>query len=417
MTTTDIVQIGTILAMLVISAYFSASETAFLSVNRIRIKNMAALGDERAALVLRLADNYDEVISTILIGNNIVNIVAASMGTLVFVRWLGNAGVTVSTAALTVLVLIFGEISPKTLAKDHADAFCFFSAPILRFLMAVLKPLNWIFRQWRRLLDVLFKPEEDAGMTGEELITLVEEAENDGGIEHHESELIRAAIEFDDLDVSDVLTPRVDITAVDAEDSLEEVGKVFRSQVHTRLPVYRDTVDSIIGMVHERDFFRMRDDAGITLEKLIRPVVYASANMKISMLLRQFRKTGIHLAVVVDEFGGTEGIVTMEDILENLVGDIWDDGEELEKEFRRQEDGSYVIDCSADLEDMFELFDMEREYDATTVSGWVMQEMERIPVPGDTFEYESLRVTVRKSDARRVLEIQVRQEKDEAAEA
>ena len=407
MTTSDLWMIATIALMLVFSAYFSASETALLSLNHARLKNLASAGDKKAALALKMADNYDEVISTILIGNNIVNIVAASLGSFLFTNWMGTAGVSVSTAVLTVLVLIFGEISPKVLGKEHADSFSQFSAPILRVLIVVLKPANWLFLQWRKLLSKIFVSKDEGGMTGEELMTLVEEAESEGGIDSHEGQLIRAAIEFDDLDAADILTPRVDITAVDMDDPLEDVREIFRSHGFSRLPVYKETVDSIVGVIHEKDFFRAYDEPGTTIASLIEPVIYATPSMKISNLLQLLQRSKTHMAVVVDEFGGTEGIITMEDILENLVGEIWDEHDEVIEDFQRQEDGSYIIACTANLEEMFRLFSMDRDYDATTVSGWVIQEMERIPVPGDTFDYENLHVLIRRTDARRVLEIQV----------
>ena len=396
-----------IILLVAMSAVFSSTETAFSSFNYIRMKNRAEGGDKRAALTLKLAEDYDALLSTILVGNNIVNLTAASLSTLFFNDLLGAYGPAVSTAVLTVVVLVFGEISPKTLAKENADALAMAMAPLFRVLMTVLGPVNWVFSQWKRLLDKLFHKSGDDGITDEELVTMVSEAEAQGGLEHHEGELIRAAIEFNDLEVEDILTPRVDVAAVEDTATAEEVAAVFAQTGYSRLPVYHESIDNIIGVIHEKDFYTARYYKKTKLDEMITSVLYTTGSTKISDLIRILQGHKTHMAVVVDEYGGTDGIVTLEDILEELVGEIWDEHDEVIENFRKQEDGSYLISCSADLTDLYDLFSLTGECDAATVSGWVMEQLGHVPNPGDRFTAEGLDVTVTKVDHRRVLEIRV----------
>ena len=391
------------------SAYFSASETAFSTMNRIRMKNLADSGDSRAAVALKLVDNYDKLISTILIGNNIVNITSSSLATVVFTMWLADAGVSVSTAVMTILVLIFGEISPKTLAKENAESFALATARLMRVLMVLLTPLNFLFSLWKKLLDRLFKKQEDPGITAEELMTMVDEAQNDGGIDEHNGELIRSAIEFDDLDANDILTPRVDLVAVEKDDSMEEVGRVFMENTYSRLPVYEDTIDNIIGMIHEKDFFTALHNGADAFASAVKPVIYVSGGIKISKLLRLIQQSKTHVAVVVDEFGGTEGIVTLEDVLEQLVGDIWDEHDIVEQEIEEINNTTFVVSGSCSLEDFFEMFRLpeeeEEKYESITVGGWVMEELRCVPEIGAHFVFHGNEVYVTKVEKRHVEEI------------
>ena len=391
------------------SAYFSASETAFSTMNRIRMKNLADSGDSRAAVALKLVDNYDKLISTILIGNNIVNITSSSLATVVFTMWLADAGVSVSTAVMTVLVLIFGEISPKTLAKENAESFALATARLMRALMVLLTPLNFLFSLWKKLLDRLFKKQEDPGITAEELMTMVDEAQNEGGIDEHNGELIRSAIEFDDLDANDILTPRVDLVAVEKDDSMEEVGRVFMENTYSRLPVYEDTIDNIIGMIHEKDFFTALHNGADNFASAVKPVIYVSGGIKISKLLRLIQQSKTHVAVVVDEFGGTEGIVTLEDVLEQLVGDIWDEHDIVEQEIEEINNTTFVVSGSCSLEDFFEMFRLPEEekekYESITVGGWVMEELRCVPEIGAHFVFHGNEVYVTKVEKRHVEEI------------
>lgn len=403
--------IGTILVMILLigmSAFFSSTETAFTSFNHARVKALARSGNKRARLAIELSDKYDKLLSSILIGNNIVNILASSLATVVFVAWLGGAGVSVSTVVMTVLVLIFGEISPKTLAKDHADQLVLAFAPYINFIMLLLTPLNWIFAQWRKLLALVFPAPKDEGMAEEELLTLVAEAEQEGEIDEHESDLIRSAIEFNDQTAEDILTHRVDIVALDVEMTMDEAEQVFHENTFSRLPVYEESIDSIVGVIHEKDFFNNR--TATSLREIMKPPLFVTPTSRISDLLHTLQKAKSHMAIVSDEYGGTMGIVTMEDIIEELVGEIYDEHDQVVESFKKLPDGSYLIDCTASLRDMQELFAIQGDFDAATVGGWVLDQMGRIPAVGDTFVYDNrLSVRVTRVESTRVLEISVHQ--------
>lgn len=388
-----------IIICVMFSAFFSASETAFTTLNRIRLKTEAEAGDSRAALVLSIAENYDKMLSTILIGNNIMNIASASLATIVFTHVLGDAGVSVSTAVMTVIVLIFGEISPKNLAKEHPEAFARFSAPFLRLLITILTPINFIFSQWKKLLNKIFKKKSDNRMTQEELKTIVDEAQSEGGIDEEKGELIRSAIEFDDLTADDILTPRVDIVGIDEECPFQEISDIFLKNTYSRLPVYSDSIDNIIGIVHEKDYFSAQKSGISDIKQVMKKVLYISRTVKISDLLRTLQKTKSHMAIVVDEFGGTEGLVTMEDIIEELVGDIWDEHDVVIDYFNQIDDHTYVINCSADLHDLFEEFDLgdSDEFESASVGGWAMELLGKIPSVGDTFDFKGWHITVTKA--------------------
>lgn len=412
--------IGMIVAIVILvmcSAYFSATETAFTSLNTIRMKTWAENGDKRAARALALEQDYDKLLSSILIGNNIVNITATTISTLLFTKIFVTYGATISTVVITIVVLIFGEISPKSVAKEFPERFAMFSAPILRVIILVLTPLNFLFSMWKKLLSKIFKPSGDDGITEEELMGIVDQAESEGGLDAHEGDLIRASIEFNELDVSDILTPRVDLVAVDEESTMQEVGALFVENGYSRLPVYHETIDNIIGVIHQKDFYKARVRGEDRLAMIKSPVVYTTPNTKIFKLLRILQMNKVHMAVVVDEYGGTEGIVTLEDILEELVGEIWDEHDEVTEFLHKQPDGSYNIDCTTDLDDMYDLFEIKGECEASTVSGWVLEQIDRIPKQGDHFIAEGLEVTVTAVDNRRVMEINVKPAPQEKAES
>lgn len=412
--------IGMIVAVVILvmcSAYFSATETAFTSLNTIRMKTWAENGDKRAARALALEQDYDKLLSSILIGNNIVNITATTISTLLFTKIFVTYGATISTVVITIVVLIFGEISPKSVAKEFPERFAMFSAPILRVIILVLTPLNFLFSMWKKLLSKIFKPSGDDGITEEELMGIVDQAESEGGLDAHEGDLIRASIEFNELDVSDILTPRVDLVAVDEESTMQEVGALFVENGYSRLPIYHETIDNIIGVVHQKDFYKARVRGEDRLAMIKSPVVYTTPNTKIFKLLRILQMNKVHMAVVVDEYGGTEGIVTLEDILEELVGEIWDEHDEVTEFLHKQPDGSYNIDCTTDLDDMYDLFEIKGECEASTVSGWVLEQIDRIPKQGDHFIAEGLEVTVTAVDNRRVMEINVKPAPQEKAES
>ena len=397
-----------LIVLVILSAYFSATETAFTSLNRIRLKSKADVGNRRAALALRLVDQYDNLLSTILVGNNIVNLSASSLATVFFTEGLRlQNGAVISTAVITIVVLIFGEVSPKSLAKECPESFAMFSAPIMRILMVILTPVNFLFSLLKKLLSMVFHKEGDSGITEEELVTMVDQAEIEGGLDQHESKLIRSAIEFNDMEVDEILTPRVDIVAVEDTDSMDDIAQAFAESGYSRLPVYHEDIDDIIGVIHEKDFHAARYRGQTDVKAITGPMLYTTGNTKISELLRILQREKAHMVIVVDEYGGTEGLVTLEDIVEELVGEIWDEHDEVIEEFKKQEDGSYLISCSADLTDLFDLFSIKGECDSNTISGWVMEQIGRIPEEGDHFTSDGLDVTVTKVDHRRVLEIRV----------
>lgn len=381
--------IGIIIACLIMSGYFSATETAFTSLNKVRMKNLAGAGDQRAKKVLELEENYDNLLSTILVGNNLVNIALTSVATLMFVKLFPAHGATISTIAVTVVVLIFGEISPKSLAKESPEKFSMFSAPILNILMIVLKPVNWIFTQWKKFLAMMFKADDSRGITEEELMTIVEEAKTEGSIQEEQSELIQNAIEFNDLEAWDVITPRVDIKAFEIDSTKKEVAKMFLETGFSRLPVYDGDLDKILGVLNQKDFHNHIDGSKKTISDYVKPVIYVAGSMKAAVLLKKLQMNKTHIAIIVDEYGGTAGLVTMEDIIEELVGDIYDEHDAVEsQEIIPLQDGSYRVMCNANVEKIFDYFDEEIELDVNTVNGWVVLQLDKLPKIGDTFDYK-----------------------------
>ena len=398
-----------LVVLVALSAFFSASETAFSSLNQIRLKSRAEDGDTSAARVLAMAEKYDKLLSTILIGNNIVNIAAASIGTIIFTKMLGaERGATVSTMVLTVVVLIFGEVTPKSLAKEMPETVATAVAPVLSLLMLVFTPLTWLFTQWKRFLGHFVHSTEEDTITEGELMTMVSEAENDGELTDRESELIRSAIEFDDVEVEEILTPRVDVIAVEDDMPLEEVAQTFAESGYSRLPVYHDTIDNIIGVVHEKDFYMARLKKEVKLEDLVKPTLYTTGSTQISQLLRTLREQHHHMAVVVDEYGGTEGIITLEDILEELVGEIWDEHDEIEVLLHKTGEDTYLVDAGMDLEEFCEHFHVKTDSEMVSVSGWVMEQFGRVPEAGEEFEWNGLHVRVKSVEAHRIEQIEVR---------
>ena len=400
----------TLVILVAFSAFFSASETAFSSLNQIRLKSRADDGDRTAARVLAMSEQYDKLLSTILIGNNIVNIAAASIGTIIFTKMLGaERGATVSTMVLTIVVLIFGEVTPKSLAKEMPETIATAVAPVLSLLMLVLTPLTWLFTQWKRLLNHFVHSSESDTITEGELMTMVSEAENDGELTDRESELIRSAIEFDDVEVEEILTPRVDVVAVADDISLEELAQTFAESGYSRLPVYHGTIDNIIGVVHEKDFYIARLKKATKVEDLVAPTLYTTGSTQISQLLRTLREQHHHMAVVVDEYGGTEGIITLEDILEELVGEIWDEHDEVTEDFRKQSDGSWLVSGSASVDDLFETLDLpeDEDIDSNTVNGLVQEKTCHLPKVGDHFSLGEYDGVVTRTARRRVTEVRL----------
>ena len=405
----DGISIVIIIICILFSMYFSATETAFNSVSRVRLRNKAEDGNKKAELVLKLSENYDELLSTILIGNNIVNILCSSLATLLFVRLLhdNDLGATVSTVVMTVILLIFGEISPKTIAKESPEAIAMFSAPFLNLLIHILTPFSFVFKQWQNLLSKIFKSSEESGITEQELLTIVDEAEQGGGIDKDESELIRSAIEFNELEVRDIFTPRIDIEAIPSDISKEDTAKVFSESGYSRLPVYEGTIDNITGILYHKDFFNIAFRSKTNISEIVKPAIFVPKSKKISDLRKELQEQQLHIAVVMDEFGCTVGLVTLEDILEELVGEIWDEHDEVVREISKVGENTFVVSGKANVEKVFEVLDVESEFEAMTVSGWVMEVLEKIPSQDDTFESDGLKVRVMKMSGKRIEQVEI----------
>lgn len=403
------ISLSIIVFCLIMSAYFSATETAFSSLNRIRIKNMAEKGNKKALLVLNLSENYDSLLSTILIGNNIVNIASASLATVLFVSMLGNElGPSISTLVTTVIVLVFGEVTPKSIAKESPESFAMFSAPFLRILVKILTPANFLFKQWKRLISLVVKTSGEEAITEEELLTIVEEAEQGGCIDKEESALIQNAIEFNELEAMDIFTPRVDVIAIPNDTPKDDIAKLFAKTGYSRLPVYEENIDNIIGILYQKDFYNYMVPNDDVLENHIRPVLFITKNRNIGDLLKELQNKKMHIAVILDEFGCTVGIITLEDILEELVGDIWDEHDTIEQEIESISDSEYLVSGKANIEHLLEELGAGDETDVMTVGGWVMKMLHRIPTEGDSFTKDNLEVTVRKMNDRRIEKVYIK---------
>jgi CBS domain containing-hemolysin-like protein len=406
---TTIVNIILISALILLSAFFSATEIAFSSLNEIKLKHMIQNGHKRAKKTLELSENFDKVLTTILIGNNIVNIASASLATLIFIQYWGNAGVTISTAVMTVLVLVFGEITPKSIAKRIPESFALAVTYPLLLFMFILAPLNLIFNLWQKLMTKLFKFQESPSITEDELLTYVSEAQQEGGINENEEEMIRNVIDFDDLKIEEIFTPRVKVVAVSVNETTKKITHAFRHYGFSRLPVYEGSIDHIIGVMNYKDYFNKVLLDRQPVENIIKKPVFVTEYMKISHLLELLKVNKSHMAIVKDEYGGTLGIVTMEDILEEIVGDIFDEHDEIIEQIKKIDDTHYQVKGDTDLDDLFEILEMEEDEDAdyATVNGWVQDQLGRIPLTGDVFRFRFLKVTVTEADHKRVLEVSV----------
>ncbi len=402
-------QIIIMVFLVMMSAYFSATETAFSSLNKTRLKTMAEDGNKKASLALKLEENYDKLISTILIGNNIVNIALASLATIFFIHLLNdeNMGTTVSTAVITVAVLIFGEITPKSVAKDMPEKFAMFSSPFINLLIIILTPVNFIFSMWKKLVSKILKVEETEKMSQEELLMFVEEVEQEGTIDEDEGDLIRNVIEFTETKAEDILTHRVDLEAVPVTSDKEDISKKFQETQFSRILVYDENIDNIIGFILQKDFYTVDGITKTSIKKLVKPVIFTQKTEMVNDLLKKLQVNKTHIAVVLDEYGGTLGIVTMEDILEELVGEIWDEHDEVVEDFKKLDDTTYRVDCSVNAVDFFEFFEIETETENVSLGGWVMEQLDKIPEKNDKFEFEELEITVIETDSRRATKVDV----------
>lgn len=401
---------------IIFSAYFSATETSFLSLNKTRLKTMAEKGDKKAEKTLKLSDNYDKLISTILIGNNIVNILVSSIGTLFFVDILTKAqhaspsemGATVSTVVVTIVVLVFGEITPKSIAKDTPEKFAIFSTPFISFLIAVLTPVNFIFTMWKKLVAKMFKLEGEAKMSSEELLMLVDEVQQEGSIEESEGDLLKNAIEFTEKQAEDILTHRVDLEGVPSTATKEDIAQVFTESGYSRILVYEETIDNIIGIIHRKDFYVGNGITRKNVSDIVTPPMFIHKSERISDILKTLQGNKSHIAIVVDEYGGTLGIVTMEDILEELVGDIWDEHDEVTETFKELSEDIFTVDCTVNFDEFCDFFDLpDIETDSVSLGGWVIEMVGTIPEGGESFDYENITVTVTDIDSHRVTYVKV----------
>lgn len=401
-----------IVAMVILSALFSATETAYSCANRIKIKSMIVLGKKNAARVYALADEkYDKLITTILIGNNIVNLTASALATVLFAKLLADSAIdstTISTIVMTVIVLVCGEITPKFFAGVYPEKFAFALYPFIQFFYWIFIPLGYLFGGYKKVLAKIFRLKPNDAVTDEELISLVNEAEEDGTLKEDESELVRSALEFDDLKVEDILVPRVDVVAVSVDESMDEILKTFKENCYSRLPVYKGTIDNVVGLIHERDFFNAYLRGEKEISHVVQEIAFTTEYTRISSLLKQLQKQKIHMAAVSDEYGGLVGVVTLEDILEELVGEIWDEHDEEEVLFGEIAEGEYWVDGKCDLETFFDLYGISEEdenFEANTVGGWVMEKFGGIPPVGEVIEFKFLQIKVVKTTKQKVLKI------------
>lgn len=412
----------TIIICVLISAYFSASETAYNSVNKVRLKNLDDKGNIGARRALQLLDNYEKLLSTILVGNNVVNIIATSMATVICVRhWGSDSGSAIATVIITIVLLMFGEITPKTLAIGSADSFAVLVSGSLQFFMIILTPLTWLFGLWQKLLLKIFKPKDDNAVTDEEILTIVRTAEEEGEIDKQESTLIHNSIDFNETLTEDILTPRVDIEAVEQNCTKDEVKEIFAKTGLSRIPVYDKDIDHIIGVLYVKDFYNKIYGNDGSVRSIIRPVIFTSEHRPIGELFRELQSKKIHMAIVLDEYGGTLGIVTMEDILEELVGEIWDEHEEVEPEIRKVGDDGYIVSGSMNLEKFFESIgeDYSDDEESLTVSGWLVDTAGHLPRSGEVISVPErhLEVEVMEVNEHRIEKAQVQILKPDAEES
>ncbi len=403
-----------LIILVLFSGFFSATETAFSCANKIKLRTLASNGNKRATKVLVLAEeNFDMLISTILVGNNIVNISAATISTLLFALLIKNPKIDssfVSTAVTTVVVLIFGEITPKFIAKTYPEKLAMLFYPVIRFFTYIFKPINIIFSGWKKFISVVFKLKNEEIITEEEIITIVEEAKEDGTLKQEETELIKSVIEFDDQEVENIYTPRVNLVAVDINSSMEDIQKVFQTTKFSRLPVYLETIDQIIGTIHQSDFYSLLFTKATSVKSILKEPYFTTSHTKISKLLNQLQKNKTHMAIVLDEYGGTLGIVTMEDILEELVGEIWDEHDVEIAHYFKEDDTTYIVNGNAPTDIIFELFNHEDEkdnFEANTVSGWILEYLGEIPISGTTFKFKNLQIDILQSTVKKINKVRI----------
>lgn len=400
----------TLMILLALSAFFSAAETAYSTVNKIRLKTLAAAGSVKAKKALVITDDYDKTLSTVLIGNNIVNIAASSIATIIAMDLLGEQlAAAASTVVMTVLVLLFGEVSPKSYAKANSEQIALSFAAPMRILMILFTPLSKLLVMLTELINRASGDNETPSVTEEELKYIIETTVEEGVLHENESVLLHSAIQFDDIKVQDILTHRVDLAALDIQSDIKTVTEFVLEERYSRIPVYEESIDKIVGVLYSRDFLeelalRRTPD----LHRLVKECLYIHKTMKIATLLAEFKRKKINLAVVMDDYGGTLGIVTTEDILEELVGEIWDEDDEIVSEFQKLDGDRYEVAGEYTLREMLEELDFPPDAidsDAKTVGGWALESFGRIPEAGDSFAYAPFTVTVLDVFEQRVIKV------------
>ncbi|GCF93729.1 membrane protein [Enterococcus florum] len=392
--------------LLLLSAFFSSSETAYSSLNRIRIMKLAENGNKRAQIVLSLINDFDRLLSAILIGNNIVNIASSSIATVLFVAYFGNIGVTLSTIIMTILVLTFGEIFPKTLAKESPEQYALTFARSLKILVTIFYPLTLFFSGLKVLLMKLRPSKETPpSITEDELLILVEEAAQEGSIDPDDEVLIKSVVAFNDLEVQKVLVPRRDIVYINKKRSTQEISDLFESSGFSRLPYCEDSIDEISGVVNQKDFYYEVLRKKRPLSEIIKPISFITKSMKISELMKKFQSEQCHIAIVIDEYGGTEGLVTLEDVLEELVGEIWDEYDDREPEYQQLNKDRYLINGQADVDLLQELFGITDISNSSTVAGYVISSIDRIPQEGEVFKLATMEIKINRMEDHRIEEV------------
>lgn len=387
-----IAKIFLVIVMMAFSALFSSTETAYSSVNKLRLKNYEAQGNKKAAKALKLANRFDDVLTAVLIGNNIVNIAISSVSTLIFVGFFGSSGAGISTAVVTILVLIFGEVLPKSYAKRNAEKLALLFASPLSVLVTVLKPFVWILNK----MSSIFKGGEAPTVTEDELKYMIDEIEEEGIIEEQESELVKSALDFDEITVGEILIPRVKVIGVEVTDSIDDIKKTFGNEMYSRMPVYEKSLDNIIGIITNKAFFKMLVEGKTDIREIIQEVPHIADTNLISEAMKLMQRAKIHLAVVTDQYGGTRGIITLEDIIEELVGEIYDEDDEIINKIVKIDDNKYESDGDAEIDDLLEILELDKESVATdysTVGGWISDAAEHIPDAGETVESGIFRLT------------------------
>ena len=392
--------------LLALSAFFSSSETAYSSLNRIRITKLAEEGNDKARNVLELFHNFDRLLSAILIGNNIVNIASSSIATVLFVRYFGNIGVTLSTVVMTILVLTFGEILPKTLAKEAPETFALAVARPLKILLTIFYPLTLFFSVLKTgLMKLLPNKEVTPSITEDELLILVEEAAQEGSIDADDELLIKSVVAFNDLEVQKIFVPRTDIISINSKKSTEEIAEIFESSGLSRLPYCQDSIDDVTGVVNQKDFYYHVLKGEKRIEDIVKPISFIPKSMKISELMKKFQADQIHIAIIIDEYGGTAGLVTLEDIIEELVGEIWDEYDNKKLDYYKLADGSFLVNGRSDFDCLEELFNITNTTNSISVAGYSLASIERIPVEGETIQLDGLKITISKMRNRRIEEV------------